>query len=140
MTEHQDIVCLSISNKVLYQEALCIWLVYDITSKSSFNNIKNWIQDIESCARDNVYKMLVGNKTSNFFSRRDVPSSKGQTLVDEHGMKFYHTGGSSNYEVQNVLFTVMSDIDQRLLGAEKENNFHPLQISFYMMSTPEGFL
>lgn len=39
-----------------------IMLVYDITDEKSFENIKNWIRNIEENASANVEKMLLGNK------------------------------------------------------------------------------
>ncbi|KAL4285102.1 hypothetical protein GQ457_16G025430 [Hibiscus cannabinus] len=45
-----------------YRGAMGILLVYDVTDESSFNNIRNWIRNIEQHASDNVNKILVGNK------------------------------------------------------------------------------
>lgn len=39
-----------------------IMLVYDITDEKSFENIKNWIRNIEENASSDVEKMLLGNK------------------------------------------------------------------------------
>ena len=39
-----------------------IMLVYDITQEKSFENIKNWIRNIEENASHDVEKMLLGNK------------------------------------------------------------------------------
>lgn len=39
-----------------------IMLVYDITQEKSFENIKNWIRNIEENASSDVEKMLLGNK------------------------------------------------------------------------------
>lgn len=39
-----------------------IMLVYDITQEKSFENIKNWIRNIEENASNDVEKMLLGNK------------------------------------------------------------------------------
>lgn len=39
-----------------------IMLVYDITQEKSFENIKNWIRNIEENASADVEKMLLGNK------------------------------------------------------------------------------
>lgn len=39
-----------------------IMLVYDITDEKSFENIKNWIRNIEENASADVEKMLLGNK------------------------------------------------------------------------------
>lgn len=37
-------------------------LVYDITNDKSFDNIKNWIRNIEEHASADVEKMILGNK------------------------------------------------------------------------------
>ena len=39
-----------------------IMLVYDITQEKTFENIKNWIRNIEENASADVEKMLLGNK------------------------------------------------------------------------------
>lgn len=36
--------------------------MYDITDEKSFENIKNWIRNIEENASADVEKMLLGNK------------------------------------------------------------------------------
>ena len=42
--------------------AMGIMLVYDITNEKSFDNIKNWIRNIEEHASADVEKMILGNK------------------------------------------------------------------------------
>jgi Ras-related protein Rab-8A len=37
-------------------------LVYDITDKNSFLNIRNWMDQIQNHADNNVNKILIGNK------------------------------------------------------------------------------
>ncbi|TYH34187.1 hypothetical protein ES332_D13G111500v1 [Gossypium tomentosum] len=74
-----------------YRGAMGILLVYDVTDESSFNNIRNWIRNIEQQASDNVNKVLVGNKADMDESKRAVPTSKGQALADEYGIKFFET-------------------------------------------------
>ena len=39
-----------------------IMLVYDVTNEKSFENIKNWIRNIEENASADVEKMILGNK------------------------------------------------------------------------------
>ena len=43
-----------------YRGAMGIMLVYDITNEKSFENIKNWIRNIEENASADVEKMLLG--------------------------------------------------------------------------------
>ncbi len=39
-----------------------IMLVYDVTDERSFQNVKNWMKQIEQHASENVNKVLIGNK------------------------------------------------------------------------------
>jgi len=93
-----------------YRGAMGILLVYDVTDESSFNNIRNWIRNIEQHASDNVNKILVGNKADMDESKRAVPTARGQALADEFGIKFFETNkfssrlqGISNKGLQKVI-------------------------------------
>ncbi|KMZ71256.1 Ras-related protein Rab-8A [Zostera marina] len=102
-----------------YRGAMGILLVYDVTDESSFNNIRNWIRNIEQHASDNVNKILVGNKADMDESKRAVPTSKGQALADEYGIQFFETSAKTNLNVEQVFFSIGRDIKQRL--AESDN-------------------
>ncbi|KAE7996823.1 hypothetical protein FH972_001512 [Carpinus fangiana] len=100
-----------------------ILLVYDVTDESSFNNIRNWIRNIEQHASDNVNKILVGNKADMDESKRAVPTSKGQALADEYGIKFFETSAKTNMNVEEVFFSIGRDIKHRL--AETDSRVEP---------------
>ncbi|CAL9106963.1 unnamed protein product [Musa textilis] len=102
-----------------YRGAMGILLVYDVTDESSFNNIRNWIRNIEQHASDNVNKILVGNKADMDESKWAVPTAKGQSLADEYGVKFFETSAKTNLNVEQVFFSIARDIKQRL--AESDN-------------------
>ena len=46
-----------------YKGAMGIILVYDCTEETTFNNISNWLKQIETHASPGVAKVLVANKT-----------------------------------------------------------------------------
>ncbi|GMN57274.1 hypothetical protein TIFTF001_026395 [Ficus carica] len=103
-----------------YRGAMGILLVYDVTDESSFNNIRNWIRNIEQHASDNVNKILVGNKADMDESKRAVPTSKGQALADEYGIKFFETSAKTNMNVEEVFFSIARDIKQRLAESDSK--------------------
>ncbi|CAN0854018.1 Ras-related protein RABE1c [Linum grandiflorum] len=109
-----------------YRGAMGILLVYDVTDESSFNNIRNWIRNIEQHASDNVNKVLVGNKADMDESKRAVPTAKGQALADEYGIKFFETSAKTNLNVEEVFFSIARDIKQRL--ADTDSRTEPTTI------------
>lgn len=42
---------------------LPLQIVYDVTDQQSFDNVKQWLNEIDRYASDNVVKILVGNKS-----------------------------------------------------------------------------
>ncbi|WVY99560.1 hypothetical protein V8G54_025630 [Vigna mungo] len=122
-----------------YRGAMGILLVYDVTDESSFNSkfppgfswnmtqlipisdIRNWIRNIEQHASDNVNKILVGNKADMDESKRAVPTSKGQALADEYGIKFFETSAKTNLNVEEVFFSIAKDIKQRLADTDSKS-------------------
>ena len=40
-----------------------VQVVYDVTDQESFNNVKQWLNEIDRYANENVNKLLVGNKS-----------------------------------------------------------------------------
>lgn len=57
-----------------YRGAHGIIVVYDITDQDTFNNVKQWLQEIDRYASESVNKLLVGNK-SDLQSKRAVETS-----------------------------------------------------------------
>ncbi|GFP82514.1 RAS-related protein rabe1c [Phtheirospermum japonicum] len=124
------------TGKAYYRGAMGILLVYDVTDESSFNNIRNWIRNIEQHASDNVNKILVGNKADMDESKRAVPTSKGQALADEYGIKFFETSAKTNLNVEEVFFSIARDIKQRL--SETDTKAEPTAIKINQPDSAAG--
>jgi len=99
-----------------YRGAMGILLVYDVTDEQSFQNIRNWIRNIEQHAADNVDKILVGNKCD-MISEKVVESARGQALADEYSIKFFETSAKSNINVVEGFTSIAQDIKKRLMDS-----------------------
>jgi len=86
-----------------------IMLVYDITNEKSFDNIKNWIRNIEEHASADVEKMILGNKCD-MNDRRQVSKERGEQLAIEYGIKFMETSAKASINVEDAFFTLARDI------------------------------
>ncbi|XP_004463870.1 ras-related protein Rab-37 isoform X1 [Dasypus novemcinctus] len=63
-----------------YRDAQALLLLYDITSRSSFDNIRAWLTEIHEYAQRDVVIMLLGNK-ADVSSERVIRSEDGETLA-----------------------------------------------------------
>ena len=60
-----------------YKGAMGILLVYDVTEENTFNNIQNWLNQIDQHALPNVRKVLIANKTDMPESEKKIDSQRG---------------------------------------------------------------
>lgn len=59
LSQHHDLAL--VNCKVPPSDVLQV--VYDVTDQESFNNVKQWLNEIDRYANENVNKLLVGNKS-----------------------------------------------------------------------------
>lgn len=97
-----------------YRGAMGILLVYDVTDEQSFQNIRNWIRNIEQHAADNVEKILIGNKCD-MISEKVVETARGHQLADEYGIKFFETSAKANIQVVEAFTAIAADIKKKLM-------------------------
>jgi len=96
-----------------YRGAMGIMLVYDITNEKSFDNIKNWIRNIEEHAAQDVEKMILGNKCD-MNDRREVTRERGEELAIEYGIKFMETSAKASINVEEAFYTLARDIKAKM--------------------------
>ena len=65
-------------------------MVYDVTNEKTFANISNWLRNIDENAKEDVEKIIVGNKTD-LESQRRISTEKGQNMAIEYGLKLIET-------------------------------------------------
>lgn len=96
-----------------YRGAHGIIIVYDITDRESFENVKQWLSEIDRYACENVNKLLVGNK-SDMDSKRQVEYEEAKAFADEHGLPFLETSAKDATNVEKAFHQMASDIKNRM--------------------------
>lgn len=99
--------------KTYYRNAHGVVLVYDITDRTSFNNIRSWIQQIQVHADVNVNKILVGNKCD-LIGQRAVTIDEGEALAREYKMAFFETSAFNDINVDEAFMRISKESFQRL--------------------------
>lgn len=64
-------------------------VVYDVTDQESFNNVKQWLNEIDRYASENVNKLLVGNKCD-LTANKVVSYETAKVNIDEPVLVFLH--------------------------------------------------
>mmetsp|Transcript_8629 Transcript_8629/g.24218 ORF Transcript_8629/g.24218 Transcript_8629/m.24218 type:complete len:211 (+) Transcript_8629:212-844(+) len=96
-----------------YRGAHGIIVVYDVTDNESFNNVKQWLHEIDRYACENVNKLLVGNK-SDLTSKRVVSTEQGKEFADSLGIEFLETSAKTSTNVEQAFLTMASQIKARM--------------------------
>ena len=92
-----------------YKGADGIILIYDITKKDTFENVRNWINNIKDEAPDRVVLILVGNKVDDE-GNRVVPKSEGEEIAKEFNLPFFECSAKSDINVTPVFDTLIKKI------------------------------
>ena len=106
--------------KNYYRGAHGILLIFDITDKSSFEHVRNWIEQIKEEASEKIIIYLVGNKIDNQ-SNRVISNEEAQKLAEEFGLKYTETSAKTNDNVEPTFLNLIKDIDSIYGDKDNEN-------------------
>ena len=76
-------------------------IMFDVTNKKSFENIKKWNEIITRVAHPNVILILVGNKVD-LQDSREVSSEEGMELAQELKIYYMETSAKTNKNIDEV--------------------------------------
>ncbi|KAL8789622.1 MAG: hypothetical protein Q9213_001058 [Squamulea squamosa] len=109
-----------------YRGAHGICVVYDVTDMDSFNNVKQWLQEIDRYATEGVNKLLVGNK-SDMSDKKVVDYTVAKEFADSLGIPFLETSAKNASNVEQAFLTMARQIKERM-GTTTVNNKPTVQV------------
>ena len=118
-----------------YRKCLGAILVYDITSRSSFANIVNWLKDVKELADKNCIIVLVGNKldlVDSFSNKREVTKEEGEVFAYLNKLSFYETSAFNKENVNEIFEDLVENIyndRRRMLQTRKSEIGNSLILS-----------
>eukprot|EP01086_Lenisia_limosa_P018271 TRINITY_DN9995_c0_g1_i1.p1 TRINITY_DN9995_c0_g1~~TRINITY_DN9995_c0_g1_i1.p1 ORF type:complete len:201 (-),score=68.93 TRINITY_DN9995_c0_g1_i1:137-739(-) len=120
-----------------YRGAHGIIVVYDVTDQDSFNNVKQWLQEIDRYAAENVNKLLVGNK-SDLASKKVVESTTAKEFADSIGIKFLETSAKNATNVEDAFIAMADEIKQRMGAAPSDGKAEKQNVNFQTQPVKKG--
>ncbi|XP_067089444.1 ras-related protein Rab-37 [Osmerus mordax] len=117
-----------------YRDAQALLLLYDITSKTSFDNTRAWLTEIHEYAQKDVVIMLLGNK-ADMAAERVIKMEEGEKLAKEYGVPFMETSAKTGVNVELAFLAVAKELKHRAAQQPNEPKF---QIHDYIKSQKQG--
>ena len=99
-----------------YKGAKGAFVVYDISRKSTFDNVDKWINELKNNGSEDVFIMLVGNK-SDLNDKREIIEEEVKKKAQAYNIAYCET---SALKGNNIEFAFESLIDKITEKLEKE--------------------
>jgi len=85
-----------------FRNAQGIILVYDVSNRETFDNLKYWVQSINNNlgVESNVKKIILGNKID---LPREVSKDEAQAIADEFSIKYFETSAKDDINIKDSI-------------------------------------
>ncbi|XP_027224129.2 ras-related protein Rab-26 isoform X4 [Penaeus vannamei] len=106
-----------------YRDAHALLLLYDVMSKTSFDNTRAWLGEVHEYAQDDVVIMLIGNKCD-VNGERVVRREDGERLAREYNVAFMETSAKTGLNVDLAFMAVARELKARKSNNPNERKFN----------------
>ena len=102
-----------------YQNADGILLLFDVSSRKSFDAVNIWVQDVDKNAKSNSRKnlFLIGNKID---LKRQVSKEEAIKKAKELGMEYFEVSVKTNMNISEVMAKMIYNCYQIVQKSENE--------------------
>ena len=104
--------------KNFYRNSDGVIIVYDVTNKSTFEKVQEWVQSIDEYtdSEKNIQKVLVGNKID---LPRQVTTEEGKKLSDMYNIPFYEASAKDNIGIEDFMKKIIGEVLENLSSQKK---------------------
>lgn len=93
-----------------YHGSIGVFVVYDVTSRDSFDNVAVWLRDVHNTIGDNFISVLIGNK-ADLEEAREVKREEGEKFAEEQKMLFFETSAKTGEHIQDAINACVDGIE-----------------------------
>jgi small GTP-binding protein len=109
--------------KNLFKNADGIIIMYDITNKKSFQDIKDWISSIkENVDLEKIGLVISGNK-KDLEDKREVSESMRESLEEKQNIKVIETSAKDNKNVDETFAELIDRMEKLDLGIKHQSSY-----------------
>ena len=104
-----------------YENVACAIIVYDISKKTSLNNVEYWIEECNKyCKNNKLIKILVGNK-SDKTNERKITEEQGKNIKENFSFDFfYETSALNGININKIFIESCKEIYKLIKTKENE--------------------
>ena len=88
-------------SKAYFRNAVGAILVFDLTQRSSFEDLNNWLNDLRALSSPNAYIILIGNKLD-LTDERQITDSEAQEFATRYDLVYLETSAKSGDGVKDA--------------------------------------
>ena len=106
-----------------YKGSKGAFVVYDISRKTTYDNIDKWIGELKTNGSEDVLIMLVGNK-SDLEEKREVITEEVEKKAQEQKLAFCETsalnGKNVEYAFENLINEILKKVEKEKINEAKQ--------------------
>jgi len=106
-----------------YKGSRGAFVVYDISRKTTYDNIDKWIGELKTNGSEDVLIMLVGNK-SDLEEKREVNTEEVEKKAQEQKLAFCETsalnGKNVEYAFENLINEILKKVEKEKINEAKQ--------------------
>ena len=106
--------------KAYYKGAKGALLVYDISRKSTFENIDNWLLDLKTNGDKDILIILIGNK-SDLIDKREVSTEEAQTKAEQYNIAFLETSAKTGDNIVKAFTELVTQVYNTNISLQQSN-------------------